>query len=242
MPFNIHGVLASTTAAMLTANILKNAANAASKNFSSSIITLASGNAQGAATAIDPRSGTIYVTYLQTVNNQTDLYLRKSADAGKTFNDPVRVNDKKGDASVHDFFSPEVKIGPNGKVYVLWTRTEFSPQLEAAGFGLFGFSSLRFASSTDSGETFTRAVNITDKKNLGASQVFGSFTVSPNGTIYVGWISQSSEESPTGSEVRISKSTNGGSIFGPSTKVDSPANQCDNINIISEPPNSVYIS
>jgi hypothetical protein len=53
MPFNIHGALASTTAAMLTANILENATNAKSKNFSSSVITLASGNAQGAATAIE---------------------------------------------------------------------------------------------------------------------------------------------------------------------------------------------
>lgn len=54
MPFNIHGALASTTAAMMTANILENATNAESKNFSSSIITLASGNAQRAAeTAIE---------------------------------------------------------------------------------------------------------------------------------------------------------------------------------------------
>jgi hypothetical protein len=177
-PFNIYSTLASTVTTIATATKLDNTTNTESKNFSSFIIALASGNAQGAATAIDPRSGTIYVTYLQTINNQTDLYLRKSADGGKTFNDPVRVNGKKGDASVHDFFSPEVKIGPNGKVYVLWTKTEFSPQLEASGFGLFGFSSLRFASSTDRGETFTKAVNITDKKNVDASKIFGSFTVS----------------------------------------------------------------
>jgi hypothetical protein len=76
----------------------------------------------------------------------------------------------------------------------------------------------------------------------GASQIFGSFTVAPNGTIYVGWISQASEASPTGSEVRISKSTNGGNIFGPITKVDSPANQCDNINLVSDSNNSPYIT
>jgi hypothetical protein len=243
-PFSIHGALASTiTTEMATPTTTShNATNTDSKNFSSSIMTLASGNAHGAATAVDPRSRTIYVTYLQTISNQTDLYIRKSTDAGKTFNDPVRVNDKKGDASVHDFFSPEVKISPDGKVYILWTKTEFSPQLEAAGFGLFGFSSLRFASSADEGVTFTKAANITDKNNLGASQIFGSFTLSLNGTIYVGWISQLSEESPTGSEVRVSKSTNRGSIFGPSIKVDSPANQCDNVNLASDSRNSVYVS
>jgi hypothetical protein len=120
--------------------------------------------------------------------------------------------------------------------------TDFSPQSKAAGFGVFGISSLRLASSIDGEKTFTRAVNITDKNNPGASQIFGSFTVTPNGTIHVGWIFQASEASPVGSEVRISKSTNGGSIFGPSTKVDSPANQCDNIILVSDSNNSPYIT
>jgi hypothetical protein len=164
-PFNIYSTLASTVTTIATATKLDNTTNTESKNFSSFIITLASGNAQGAATAIDPRSGTIYVTYLQTINNQTDLYLRKSADVGKTFNDPVRVNDRKGDASVHDFFSPEVKIGPNGKVYVLWTKTEFSPQLEAAGFGLFGFSSLRFASSLITQYELLNYISLSDRNS-----------------------------------------------------------------------------
>jgi hypothetical protein len=164
-PFNIYSALASTVTTIATATKLDNTTNTESKNFSSFIITLASGNAQGAATAIDPRSGTIYVTYLQTINNQTDLYLRKSADGGKTFNDPVRVNDRKGDASVHDFFSPEVKIGPNGKVYVLWTKTEFSPQLEAAGFGLFGFSSLRFASSLITQYELLNYISLSDRNS-----------------------------------------------------------------------------
>jgi hypothetical protein len=66
---------------------------------------------------------------------------------------------------VHDFFSPEVKIGPNGKVYVLWTKTEFSPQLEAAGFGLFGFSSLRFASSLITQYELLNYISLSDRNS-----------------------------------------------------------------------------
>jgi hypothetical protein len=163
-------------------------------------------------------------------------------DKGKTFTKPVLVNDKKGDASVHDFFSPDIKIVHDGKINVLWTKTDFSPRSKAAGFGVFGLSSLRFASSVDGGKTFTRAVNVTDNNSPGASQIFGSFTVSPNGTIYVGWISQDSEASPSGSEVKISKSTDDGRTFGPSIKVDRPANQCDNINLVSDSNNLPYIT
>ncbi len=210
-------------------------------NFSTPI-TIAEGEVYGPTTAIDPESGMIYVANIQTENNLTDLYLRKSVDGGKTFSEPVRVNDKEGDVTFIGSAPPHMKVGPDGEVYVLWTKSESSPQIEAAGFE-WGVASLRFAYSKDGGETFSPAVNIAQNEPL-ADRNFESFTVSPNGTIYVGWLDLQGMGATDGSPVKVARSIDGGRTFEPSAVVaDSrPVCPCCSVNLASDSDNSLYVS
>lgn len=196
-------------------------------------------NASGPSTAIDPKTETIYVTFIKTTNDTSNLYLQRSEDGGKTFSVPIRVNNKENDVNFMSNMPPQVKVGPGGQVYVLWTKTDFSPALEARGFGDFGFSSMRFASSLEGGKTFSQAVYV--EKDEANSQIFPAFDVSPDDEVYVGWISQAGSQTAEGAPVKLARSIDGGRTFEPSVKVDEPANPCSNVDVAAGA-KSVYVS
>ncbi|MEO9364319.1 MAG: sialidase family protein [Nitrososphaera sp.] len=165
--------------------------------------------------------------------------MQRSEDGGKTFSAPVRVNDKEGDVTFMSNMPPQVKVKPGGQVYVLWTKTDFSPELEAKGFGAFGFSSMRFASSVDGGKSFSAAAYV--EKDEVNSQIFPAFDVSPDDKVYVGWISQSGSGTAGGASVKLASSADGGRTFTPSVKVDEPANPCSNVDVAAGS-KAVYVS
>jgi hypothetical protein len=51
-------------------------------------------NATTPAVVTDPNTGTIYAVYFRNENGGGNIYLEKSSDNGKTFSQPVRINDK----------------------------------------------------------------------------------------------------------------------------------------------------
>lgn len=135
---------------------LGSAENVIFENTSS--FNLTDGIIEGISMDIDDESGSIYLLFLLTKNNQTDLFLTKSTDNGTVFQSPVRVNNIEGDVTSNVNFGPQIKVSNQGEVYVLWTKTEFSKRADELGFGLFGLSSLRIAKSTDQGNSFAPAV------------------------------------------------------------------------------------
>ena len=50
-------------------------------------------NATTPAVGVDPVTNAIYVIYFKNESRGANLYLQKSLDLGKTFSNPVRVND-----------------------------------------------------------------------------------------------------------------------------------------------------
>jgi len=52
-------------------------------------------NASTPAVGIDPTNNNIYVVYFKNETGGANLYIQKSTDTGKTFSQPVRVNDVK---------------------------------------------------------------------------------------------------------------------------------------------------
>src|SRR5690625_7119068 len=105
--------------------------------------------------AVDQRDGTVYVVWIGTDDGTSNLYLSRLDPGSERPVGPFRVNDIPGDAAPHDQAPPKVAIAPDdGRVYVVWQNNTPIPGRR------FPASNLRFASSTDRGETFSSAINV----------------------------------------------------------------------------------
>lgn len=121
----------------------------------------------------DSRGG-FYLAFIQRANGATNVMLRRSAD-GKDFSDPVRINDREGDATIRNENPPKLAVSPNGDLYVCWAN-------ERAKWK----GNIRFARSTDSGKTFSSAITLnTDAGGPPAGHAFQSIAVDRKGRIYV---------------------------------------------------------
>jgi len=90
-----------------------------------------------------PRRGSVYVTWLDKRNGDTDVFCAVSRDSGKTWSEPVRVND---DAKGKDQMFPWSAVDPvDGSVNVLFYDRR---GLDGARTGL------SLARSVDGGKTF----------------------------------------------------------------------------------------
>jgi hypothetical protein len=78
------------------------------------IVTLPAGGSVPEA-EID-ENGVIHVAYL----SGADILYTQSTDEGETFRKPIRVNTEAGFASGGRFRGPDLAIGKNGKVHVIW--------------------------------------------------------------------------------------------------------------------------
>ena len=76
-----------------------------------------------------------FVTWVSTGNSESNVMLSVSGGT------PVRVNDIPGDAAPHEQAPPQVSVGPEGQVYVLWQNNRV---IEGRRFPS---SNLRFARS-----------------------------------------------------------------------------------------------
>ena len=125
-----------------------------------------------------------------------DLWLETSFDGGDSFEQRARVNDVPGEVSSHSESSPRMAVRTRSEFYVVW-------QTRRAGG-----SALRFSRSMNWGESFSKAIDVAPSA---PPQSFYTMSVSPQGTIYISWLSSSA--------VYIAKSTDRGASFQSPVKV-----------------------
>ena len=170
------------------------------------------GAMQGSGVRVNPKAGTatawrgdpptIAVAPDQTIfigwtarvesgsGHATDIYVSASHDQGRTFTDPVKVNDDKNPAD-HGMHS--LAIGQDGRIYVAWLDERNVPPMPAMdmsknqGAGGHHMESNRevFVSySTDGGRTFST------NKRVAANVCpccKTSLAIAPDGRVYLGW-------------------------------------------------------
>lgn len=202
-----------------------------------SSIKIAGNGSHGADLFVDPSTNEIYVTYIQTQNDTSNLFFTKSTNDSQNFTVPVRVNDKVGDVMWDGRVPPQIEVTDNGTIYTLWVSSKDAP-----GF-MYGFRTLKMSQSSDGGETFTSAVNVTNKDDAPQAKAFQTFDISNDGKIYVGSLNYDvqildngtiiSTDEENGTQASISVSSDGGNTFNPSLTIDKFACECCNVNVLA---------
>lgn len=144
-------------------------------------LTIASGRAP--TVAIDQNSGTTYLAWFVSENDETNIYLASKKPDEQQLSTPVRVNDIPGDVTLHAQAPAQVVVGPEGNVYVVWTN-----DVPAEG-RIFAASDLRFARSVDGGQSFEPATTVnSDHGGIPSGHTFHDIAVGPDGTVFIAWL------------------------------------------------------
>jgi hypothetical protein len=154
----------------------------------------------------------------------TDLYFSRSADGGKTWSTPLRVNDIDGEIWGFSVSKPRIGVGPTGTIHVFYPANDYVEAFDK------DMVSARYRRSTDNGKTFSAPITInkpagSDKEEmlgegLAGTNSFGTMGVAPDGTIMAAW--QNTDEmtgSEDGADGFIAVSTDDGKSFQPGMAV-----------------------
>jgi hypothetical protein len=102
--------------------------------------------------------GTLHLVWEGTTQPEiaalSDIYYRRSTDAGKTWSDPKRIDD---DDPKQFYINriPDIRVAPNGRVDVVWWDTRDDPGITA--------TDAYYAYSTDNGTTWSRNTRVSDR-------------------------------------------------------------------------------
>src|SRR5262249_41802012 len=151
-----------------------------------------------------------------------DLFGAPSPDCGKTGNKPADVTATPGVAS-----EPDVKVGPDGAIHVVWldtTGSETAPDVW-------------FAGSTDGGKTWSKAVNVS---NTPGKSMTPSIAMGANGAIAVVWgDTTSGAQSP---DVFFSGSTDGGKTWSKSIDVSNTPGISSEADVTIDAKGHIYVA
>ena len=209
-------------------------------NFINNVNYITVDNATSHALAIDPKDGAIYLSFIKTVNNVTNVYISKSIDDGLSFSKPVRINQVEGDASPDAWTSPRILLGNTGEIYVIWHLIDESNEEFA-----YGTSSLRLARSLDGGQSFDPTIS--PANDTVTEKAFFDAALSPyDGRIYISYLDSLSNVTDFTisypSKVKVIQSSDSGRTFGVSSTVDPAACDCCRTAIIVGPDGEAYMA
>ncbi len=175
---------------------------------------------------VDLKTNRIYLTWTQFdkygsknfIEDKSNILFSKSLDGGKTWNNPVQINQFSGDCIDDDKTTEGAvpAVGPNGELYVTWSLN----------------SKLYFDKSLDGGETWlARDKVIAEQPEGWAIEIPGigranGFPITvcdasegeSKGTIYVNWSDQRNGKDNT--DVWLIKSTDQGETWSEPKKVN----------------------
>jgi hypothetical protein len=135
--------------------------------------TMAMPGADNRAAAVAASGQHAVVTWTAATGNNTNVYAAVSRDGGRTFGNPVRVNDLEGEVRVSGEQAPRVAIGSD--VVVLWqARRE-------------GRSTVRMARSTDGGASFRPATTV-NESSVDGTRGWASVALDRAGAAHVVWL------------------------------------------------------
>jgi hypothetical protein len=185
----------------------------------------------------DPNSDTLYAIWYGNLNPKArrppvgmtptdqyqdrEVYLRVSKDSGKTWSDPILVNDAAYATNQH--YDPNISVAPDGRLDITWLdfRNSPVPEHEDPGGNGGGANDVYYRSTTNAGATFTASIRISDRiidRTLGVwsnnSHIHAPVgIVSTDDTVYFTWQDTRNGGSPT---------TSGEDVYFASLRLNGP--------------------
>jgi hypothetical protein len=148
-----------------------------------------------------------------------DLYYQKFSPAAEEnpLGEPVRVNTNPGEVWGFSVSKPQLKVGPDGTVHVMFTGNQNLGSGKSAVIA-------RYTRSTDAGQSFepVRTLNSAAENDLSATMhggfaaahAFGTLLATDNGDVHVYWIdTRLMDESDTAAALFATVSRDGGKTF-----------------------------
>lgn len=172
-------------------------------------------------------------------DSKVQVVIARSSDGGATWSKPVGLSDET--RAVYPGIPPRqganVKVGPDGTVYVVWSDT------------IDGLFVQRLAISKDGGKKFSDPVTvaiIADEftfpggatfRQLG--RVLPSFSIAPEGTLYLSW----AERQAGHTSVVLTRSTDKGQTWtSPAVVADVPGRSAFFVSVAAGPSNAVHVA
>jgi len=119
----------------------------------------------------------------------------KSTDGGNTWSSPIDITNES-----YSQYAPIIAIDSSNNLHIVWGgRSSESPN----------YSQIRYAKSTDGGNTWSSPVNISNDNNDQYKRVLA---IDSSNNLHIVWIGASSA-SPDYTQIRYAKSTDGGNTW-----------------------------
>src|SRR5216684_8200255 len=156
-----------------------------------------------------PFRDSVYASWTKFVTGGDQILFSSSTDGGASFSNPLPISPDYNNNAVGGRQGAAVKVGPDGTVYVVWLDTVDKQTVE------------RLSISHDGGKTFPKqnitVATVTDdfvNPAPGSSfrqdaRTFPSFSIAPDGTLYVAWSNRTGDPTNGHAVVLVTKSTNG---------------------------------
>ena len=158
-----------------------------------------------------------------------------SADNGKSFTQPVRINAQSQKVGADGEARPKIAVGPEGNLYVTWTEGLKAP---FSGY-------IWFARSVNQGKTFEPSMLVhQDKAEI--THRFDSLNVNSQGKITVTWVdkrdliaAKAAGKPYEGAAIYYAVSENKGSSFSAEQKLADSSCECCRIALTNKPDGTV---
>lgn len=184
----------------------------------------------GTGAAIDAQ-GRLWIAVTETTPTGEFVVLQMSADAGKTWSAAKRIQSEPEAVSADGENRPKLAFGPDGEVYVSYTRPLAKPYT----------GEIRFVRSLDGGKTFLPPITVHANRDL-ITHRFDSMIVDHTGRIYIAWIDKrdleaavSRNESYTGAALYYAVSEDRGANFKGDYKIADHTCECCRIAMTLNP-------
>ncbi|PCI51507.1 MAG: hypothetical protein COB51_01820 [Moraxellaceae bacterium] len=162
------------------------------------------------------------------------LYVNYSDDLGKSYSEPVKVNQQAENISSNSEARPNIVVANNGNVYV-----SYAQNLEKRFSG-----NVRFSRSIDGGKRFSAPITVNDNREM-IGHSFPVLAVNQQGDVYMVWLDSRDKvadqrintraEGFIGSSVYYALSDDEGLSFQSNVKIQDHSCQCCRIAITLDP-------
>lgn len=161
----------------------------------------------------------------------------RSHDLAKTFSQPILLNLAPQTIKAQNEERPQIAVGPNGYIYVIWTESRHKRKA----------SYVWFSRSVNQGRSFEKPMLI-DADQTEALHAYANLNVSAQGTLTVSWLNARDEqatarhaESTKGAALYFAQSFDHGATFSQAKKLTETGCECCRLASTNKPDGRVTL-